>query len=133
MDSCVLGPHKANHQLQIIPFITRGWESIWKPQEDNIEEAVITAIAESAPFEVETDAADVALAATLNRNGRPVAFFSRTLEGEWAETCVSCEVSRSDSRGIEAMEIFPDRKTFHPYDRPEVCILYVWPVSQRKD
>ena len=33
------------------------------------------------PFEVETDASAVALAATLNQNGKPVAFFSRTLQG----------------------------------------------------
>ncbi|KAL9975044.1 hypothetical protein ACROYT_G012160, partial [Oculina patagonica] len=46
-----------------------------------IEEAVVTAIDETIPFEVETDASEVALAATLNQNGKPVAFFSRTLQG----------------------------------------------------
>ncbi|XP_059799785.1 uncharacterized protein LOC132377519 [Hypanus sabinus] len=33
------------------------------------------------PFQVESDASDLALAATLNQAGRPVAFFSRTLQG----------------------------------------------------
>ena len=32
-------------------------------------------------FEVKTDASDFAIAAALNQAGRPVAFFSRTLQG----------------------------------------------------
>ena len=48
----------------------------------SIEESVVTAVDEELPFELETDASEVAIAATLNQAGRLVAFFSRTLQGQ---------------------------------------------------
>ena len=52
---------------------------------DNIKKAIasatLQAIDESIPFCVECDASEVAVSATLNQNGRPVAFMSRTLQG----------------------------------------------------
>jgi len=47
----------------------------------DIAKATMHAVDESIPFQVESDASDFALAATLNQAGRPVAFFSRTLQG----------------------------------------------------
>ena len=44
-----------------------------------IEGAMVTPIDGSISFEVQTDASEVALAATLIQNGKPVAFFSRIL------------------------------------------------------
>ena len=47
----------------------------------DVEKSVVQAVDETQPFQVETDASEFALSATLNQNGRPVAFFSRTLSG----------------------------------------------------
>lgn len=47
----------------------------------DIESAAVQAIDELIPFEIETDASDSALAAVLTQDGRPVAFYSRSLQG----------------------------------------------------
>ena len=47
---------------------------------DDIRKAVVCCIDESLPFQVETESSDYALVATLNQQGRPVAFFARTLQ-----------------------------------------------------
>ncbi len=44
-----------------------------------IENAVLVTVDNDSPLVVETDASDIAIAATLNQKGRPVAFYSRTL------------------------------------------------------
>lgn len=45
----------------------------------DIESSVVATIDEDKPYVIENDASNVALAATLNQEGRPVAFFSRSL------------------------------------------------------
>ena len=44
-----------------------------------LEDAAVVTVNYQTPLVVETDASDSAIAATLNQDGRPVAFFSRTL------------------------------------------------------
>ena len=46
-----------------------------------IASATLSAVDEASEFVVECDASDVAVSATLNQNGRPVAFMSRALHG----------------------------------------------------
>ncbi len=54
-------------------------QSAFQTLKTEIENAVLVTVDGNSPLVVETDASDIAIAATLNQNGRPVAFFSRTL------------------------------------------------------
>jgi transposase InsO family protein len=53
--------------------------SAFKALKDDVAKATMAAIQDDVPFRVETDASDFAIAATLSQAGRPIAFFSRTL------------------------------------------------------
>ena len=50
-----------------------------REMKDKLAKATLQPIDEAIPFTVETDAPDFAISATLNQNGRPVAFHARTL------------------------------------------------------
>lgn len=71
---------KVNVLLNVKVFpINSEQQKAFKLLINDICSASVAPIDESQPFEVETDASDVALGAALSQNGRPVAFFSRTL------------------------------------------------------
>ena len=70
-----LRPLTVNEGFPLNEAAVRAFEDL----KQAIEDAAVVAVDESEPFEVETDASEVAIAATLNQNGRPVAFFSRML------------------------------------------------------
>ena len=61
--------------LPLSPESILAFESLKK----EIASATVQSIDEDIPFVVESDASDSSIAATLNQNGRPVAFFSRVL------------------------------------------------------
>ena len=80
MDPLFLDKIKPLTQNKIFPMSEAVTNSFSKLK-SIIEQAVVTAIDENIPFQVETDASEVALAATLTQNNRPVAFFSHMLHG----------------------------------------------------
>ena len=45
----------------------------------DVEQSVVGAIDETLPFEIESNASEFSLAATLNQNSRPVAILTRML------------------------------------------------------
>ena len=52
---------------------------------ENLKQEIVKAsfklVDETMPFVVECDSSDVAISATLNQSGRPVAFMSRSFQG----------------------------------------------------
>lgn len=70
------------------------------------------AVDEELPFEVETDASEVAIAATLNQAGRPVAFFSRTLQGPEIRHLSVEKEAQAIIESIPPLETLPDQTSF---------------------
>ena len=75
------------------PLTTEAIEAYQVLKRD-IGTATMSTIDDDATFVVETDASDSAVAATLSQNGKPVAFFSRTLQsGERKQPSIEKEAA----------------------------------------
>ena len=59
--------------------LTKEQTEAFKCLKQEIAKSSLVAIDSSLPFEIETDASEHAIAASLIQNGRPIAFFSGTL------------------------------------------------------
>ena len=59
--------------------LNQGATDAFKLLKNDNANAVVKTIDEAIPFAVETDASNFSLDATLNQNGKPVVFFSKSL------------------------------------------------------
>ena len=98
-----------------------------------VEKSFAAAIDESIPFKVETDESEVTLVATLSLDGKPIAFFSRSLQGSELNHAANRKGSTGYHWSSQTLETVSDRTTLHLENRPEVCVIHVWPTPQRED
>ena len=68
-------PLNQNTVFPLPDSVSKSFETL----KEELGNAVLVTVDPRKPLTVETDASDVAISATLNQEGRPVAFFSRTL------------------------------------------------------
>ena len=93
------------------PLITDA-KNAFELVKSEIEKSFVVAIDEFQPFKLETDASDIALAAVLNQNGKPVKFFSRTLHGSELK---NSSIEKEASAIIEAVRHWKHFLTNHHF------------------
>lgn len=110
-------------QAKTFPLSDAAKEAFVKLKED-VMASVVNSIIDSVPFVVETDASDCAIAATLSQAGRPVSFFSRTLNAsERKHSSVEKDVyAIVESTRMEALPIWT---SFYSDHSPKISGCYV--------
>ena len=95
----------------------------------DLEDVTLMSIDEDRRFVLETDASNVAISATLNQNGKPVAFFSRTLnKSQKIYPLSNCakrafETLKKDLGDVTLMSIDEDQSFVLETDANNVAIL----------
>ena len=90
-----------------------------------IENVVVSTIDETIPFKVETDASEFAIASTLSKARRPVAFFSRShSETECRHSAVEKE-AYAIAESIQAWKHYLTRTLFQIDNRSAFSCIYV--------
>ena len=94
-----------------------------------IDESFVTAIDECIPF----DASDVALAATHSQNGKPVAFFSRTLQGSELKHTSIAKEAQAVIESVRHWKHFLTGRHFTLTTDQKFGVLHVRATLQRED
>lgn len=94
-----------------------------------VEKSFVTAIDEIIPLEVKTDASEVALVANV---GKPVAFFSPSLQGSLLNHAAIERVAKAII-ATASLETFSDGAIFHLENRLDDCVIHVQPTPQSEN
>lgn len=97
------------------------WVMWWREERNIIENSVVCVTDKSLPFEMGTDASDVAIVAILSQAGCLVAFFSRTFQ---SPKKYYTSIKKEAQAIIEAVchwQHYLDWKTFHHENSPAIC------------